>query len=229
MTSSMYKQFAIIVAAVFVFFLLAAGYFFLSAPATPTSLIDTSYDEAPQTLSEQSPEVQQRAAVPQPQYQTRGCVWEWFQVRDVGIWGERCTFNGVEWSLKKQSTDTLVLMIGEHEERRALQLFQKPNTRPIESIVNQIKEDAPAECVMQKNDIQSGPGRLVYEFVPTGALKRSFEKSTTVPPDPCGSYGISAAGQRLFEIWEGHEDVVIFLDYGPDGSLFEYETLTFIR
>lgn len=227
--SNMYKYFAYGVACVLALFTIGALYVMLVSPTELKPVFDstdiTATDIAPTpSLGQEADDV-----VPRPKYQTQGCVWEWFQIRDVGVWGERCTFNGVEWSLKKRGTDTLVLMIGEHEERRAIQLFQKPNTRPVESIVNQIAEGAPPECVMQKNDVQSGPGRLVYEFVPTGALKRSFEKSTTVPPDPCGSYGISATGQRLFEIWEGHEDVVIFLDYGPDGSLFEYETLTFIR
>ncbi len=227
--SSMYKQFAFVVAGVFALSLVVGGYFLFSAPTEQPAIVDTSYDAVPDSLSEMPQTQQSGASVPQPQYQTRGCTWEWFVIRDVGVWAERCTFNSTEWYLRAQHDAGLVLMIGNKMERRALQLFQKPRTRPIESIINQIAEGAPAECVMQKNDIQSGPGRLVYEFVPTGALKRSFEKSTEVPPDPCGSYGISASGQRLFEVWEGHEDTVIFLDYGPDGSLFEYETLTFIR
>jgi hypothetical protein len=226
--SNMYKQFAIIVAIALVFFVLVGGYFMFSKPSTTAEFVDTTEVSAPEGVNtvKADQSVSERM---KPAYQTRGCAWKWYEVRNVGIWAETCTFDSTKWYLKESAGDALVLVIGDAQARRALQLFQKPRTSGIESIVNQIAESAPKECVMQKNEIQSGPGRLVYEFAPTGALKRAFEKSTEVPADPCGSYGISAMGQRLFEVWEGHEDTVIFLDYGPDGSLFEYDSLTFIR
>lgn len=225
--SSMYKQFAVIVAIALTFFVFVGGYFMFAKPSTSAEFVETVDVQEPETT--QTVTVQDSVSERmKPTYQTQGCVWKWYEVRNVGIWAETCTFNAIPWYLK-ESGDALVLVIGDEQARRALQLFQKPRSSGIESIVNQIAEGAPKECVMQKNDIQSGPGRLVYEFAPTGALKRAFEKSTEVPADPCGSYGISAMGQRLFEIWEGHEDTVIFLDYGPDGSLFEYNSLTFIR
>lgn len=165
-----------------------------------------------------------------PTYQTQGCTWKWYQIRDIGLWAEECVFNGMRWGLSRHAEgDKLDLVVGGKVERVAVQVFQKPSPSSIESIVPQIGVDAPKACLMQKNDAQSTETRTVYEFAPTGALKRTFETSKDIPEDPCGPYGISAEGQRIFEVWKGHEDTVIFLNYGQDGSLFEYDTLTFIR
>ncbi|MFM2415172.1 MAG: hypothetical protein RI911_865, partial [Candidatus Parcubacteria bacterium] len=98
----------------------------------------------------------------------------------------------------------------------------------IDGLLQRVRGNASSLCVFQKNDAQSLPDRTVYELVPTGSLQQEFERAQDLPEDPCGPYGISAAGQRVFEVWKEHEDSVIFLNYGQDGSLFEYDTLTFI-
>lgn len=176
------------------------------------------------------PRIADTTVNPKPTYQTQGCTWKWYQIRDIGLWAEECVFNGMRWGLSRHADgDKLDLVIGGKVERVAVQVFQKPSASSIESIVPQIGVDAPKACLMQKNDAQSTETRTVYEFAPTGALKRTFETSKDIPEDPCGPFGISASGQRIFEVWEGHENTVIFLNYGQDGSLFEYETLTFIR
>lgn len=164
-----------------------------------------------------------------PKYQTHGCTWKWFQVRDLGLWAEECLFSGVKWSLRKADSDTLVLVIDNKVERPVLKLFQKPTDKSIESIGGVVGADAPSTCAFVENFAQTTPEISVYEFAPTGAQRRAFEISKEEPSDPCGPYGISASGQRIFEVWKGHEDTVIFLDYGIEGSLFEYESISFIR
>jgi hypothetical protein len=175
------------------------------------------------------------AIPPRPTYGNPGCVWEWSEAGAIGMWAEQCVFNGERWKLSRLAPATgtgLALAVDGRPQRIALQLFKKTKEQSIDAILPILHTlGVPkSECELVKNDAQSLPDRTVYEMVPTGARKQSFEKQSMqeVPEDPCGSYGVSAAGQRVFEVWTGHEEYVIFLNYGQDGSLFDYDSLSFI-
>jgi hypothetical protein len=164
-----------------------------------------------------------------PTYQTPGCTWEYFTLsKRIGLWSESCNFEGTIWTLKSTvAQDALALIINGSHERTAIQVLPKSAAQSIEVLKEKV--GGPEGCMFQKNDAQSTATRSVYELVPTGGTKRAFELSKLeLPPDPCGQYGISASGQRVFEIWSGHEDTVLFLNYGQEGSLFEYDSVRFL-
>ncbi len=86
MMSSMYKQFAYIVAAVLFCFVLVGGYLMFSTPAASLPVSDSSQIDTVAVVPSEQPVARNTRGVPQPQYQTRGCSWEWFDIRDVGLW-----------------------------------------------------------------------------------------------------------------------------------------------
>jgi hypothetical protein len=169
-----------------------------------------------------------------PTWSTAGCHWVWNETKTIGVWSETCTFNDTDWHLAPlgKGDEGFDVLASDYRMRTAIQVFTlQPGTTIDTLLPTLVQRGTPAtECVFKKNDAQSLQDRTVYELVPTGARLHRFETQgkTEVPDDPCGTYGISAEGQRIFEVWHAHPTAVLFFDYGQDGSLFDYDSLTFL-
>ncbi len=190
--------------------------------------------ESPTTVTPQveSPEVMGLVRPPQPVFNSdERCTWVWKEISGVGIWAEKCIYGADIWDHEQGTFAGFNLTNNKKVFSRELEVFIKGVDEGMDSILARLQVlGVPAtECVMEKNVAQSSALFDVFEIVPTGARQARMEASNEraeVPEDECGEYGVSANGQRFFQVFAHNPTKVIFINLGQDGSLLHIDSLT---
>jgi hypothetical protein len=185
-------------------------------------------------------------AVPaQPDHSTdsRLCVWEWQTVaaygRTVGAWTEDCNF-GERWRLAPDaSLPGFVLTIDGQASATVLHVLEKPADAPMSAVLPTLRADGVVpddeDCMMKPaastslQTLGARPRTLAFfELMPVGARLAAFEATPedAVPEPPCGDYGWSTHGLRLFQSDIRHPDLIIYMNFGEDGMQFEPRSVT---
>lgn len=180
------------------------------------------------------------AAPPMPTTSTdaSACKWEWKTGGGLGVWTERCSFNGV-WAVAYSEADRgFVLTVDGDDALVVLQSFAKAADADAASILPTLKAATKIpnddECVMEPAAPETldalGPipkTRAFFEIMPTGARNTAFEATPPdeVPEPPCGDYGFDPDGLRLFMTDTRWPDRVFYLNLGQDGTLFDLATI----
>ena len=89
----------------FIFVFVVAGVVYTGMKPAPdvTPLSDGS-DMPVEEIAHTTQEKNTSAQTP-PNYQSPGCLWKWYQLRDIGLWSEDCVYNSVPWFMKKTDDD----------------------------------------------------------------------------------------------------------------------------
>lgn len=183
------------------------------------------------------------AAEPPPQPATSTdpgrCAWEWKTVGPLGVWAEKCDLNGV-WQLEQRvGLPGFVLTVDGGDPVTVLQIFEKPGESEIGAILPELRARGyipdDDECILEPASTATlqtiGPAprtRAFYEIMPIGARRAALEATPAdeVPEPPCGEYGWSTHGTRYFMTDIGRPHLMIYVNLGQDGTMFDQKTIT---
>jgi hypothetical protein len=162
------------------------------------------------------------------------CRWEWKKGGGIGVWAERCALDTGVWELQFQSDlPGFVLTVDGKTDQTVLQVFKKPADADISAILPILRERGyiPDDefCVFKPASIRPVPRTVaLFDIRPIGARKAALDAtpSDEVPEPPCGDYGWSTHGERYFMTDIGHPEIVVYINTGQDGMMFDPTTVT---
>lgn len=114
-------------------------------------------------------------------------------------------------------------------------LFAKAETDPLNAVLPAVRAASPgsATATCQFEEMPDMAGH--YQFMPTGDARAAYDAliassggaAEPAEPDymPCGQWGPSENGQRVFTIVSGVEDRVAAIDLGSEITIFDPSTL----
>jgi hypothetical protein len=111
-------------------------------------------------------------------------------------------------------------------------LFTKSETAPLNAVLPAVRAASPdaasATCEFEEMADMVG----YYRFMPTGEARTAYDAliaSGEEAPDanyrPCGPWGPSESGQRVFTVVRGAEDRVAAIDLGSEITIYDPSTL----
>jgi hypothetical protein len=113
-------------------------------------------------------------------------------------------------------------------------LFTKAETEPLNAVLPAVRAASPgaatATCEFEETADLVGH----YQFMPTGEARAAYDAliggggaPEAAEPDymPCGVWGPSESGQRVFIVVRGAEDRVAAINLGSDITIFDASTL----
>lgn len=114
-------------------------------------------------------------------------------------------------------------------------LFAKAETAPLNAVLPAVRAASPgaatATCEFEEMADKAGH----YQFMPTGEARVAYNAliapgggtAESGEPDymPCGRWGPSESGQRVFTVVRGAEDRVAAIDLGSDITIYDSSTL----
>jgi hypothetical protein len=190
--------------------------------------------------SSPAPEPEATAAAPMPdEYRASTfaeCTWGEVQSDGVSIWSFACPGDRLVADAALPGFSREVTMPEGVSSGRAIVLFPKAETDPLNAVLPAVRAASPgaatATCEFEEMSDMVG----FYQFMPTGEARATYDAlispggdSATegAEPDymPCGVWGPSEAGQRVFTVVRGLETRVAAIDLGSDISIFDISTL----
>ncbi len=173
-------------------------------------------------------------APPVPFYATdaKACDWSWKAGQGIGLWTETCTFETGRWAVEYDAAnDWFALSVNGENPYPVVRQWRKPGG--VEVLLPDLKAkdlvlDDP-DCVFQStSEMQAPPGWSAFEVMPVGKLKASFESQPTdeIPEPPCGELGMAVDYVGFFMVHKEHQDRVVYVNLGQDGTMIDIDSLT---
>jgi hypothetical protein len=162
------------------------------------------------------------------------CTWEWKTGGGVGIWAERCDLETGVWEPRYEpNLHGFVLTVDGEDQTTILQVFEKLAAEDVAVILPTLRERGyipdDDDCVFEPDSDRPASGtRNYFTIMPTGKRQEAFEATPDdeVPEPPCGDYGWSTHGVRYFFTDSRFPEWVIYVNIGPDGTMFDATTIT---
>jgi hypothetical protein len=186
-----------------------------------------------------APDAMETSAGPQPDASIAanfpGCRWGEIQSSGVSIWSFSCEDNrfvadpALPGFVRESPTPEGMLRVP------VIVLFSKAETDPLNAVLPAVRAASPgratATCEFEEvKDMVSH-----YQFMPTGEARKTYDAlispsaDTLEPKDPdylpCGEWGPSEAGMRVFTVVQGAGDKVAGIHIPSDIPLFDVQTL----
>ena len=190
----------------------------LTAALAFLALVSTAVVHAPPPIAPQAQILTARAPAPRPAISDPSCSWVLAHSGRISAWTQSCiTPHG---QLRVVTTPQgFAAEWGARRGDPVLRGFAIDPASAPDSWARHLRSVAqiPAECTFQPL------GGMMFALVPTGARKAAYERAggTAVPPPPCGPYGISTHGQRVFTRDPAAPDLLIYVDQGSDTALVD--------
>lgn len=164
-----------------------------------------------------------------------GCTWGEVQSGGVSVWSFSCPQDRL---VADPALPGFVREVdGPDGVLRAsvIALFAKAADAPLTSVLPQVRAASPgaqtATCDFE--ELAGEPG--AWLFMPTGAARAAYDaliapgSDATEPTEadfmPCGAWGPSESGQRVFRVVPGAEDTVAGINLGSEITIFDPSTL----
>lgn len=185
------------------------------------------------------------SAPPQPEHSLdpEKCRWQWQEVQafshTVGMWTEACDLDPHQRIAPDRSLPGFVLTIGNEPVTTVIHVLKKQTDADPTSVLATLRS---AGLIPDDDDCQLRPASTaalshmgptprttaLLEIMPTGNRLAALESTPPdqVPEPPCGEYGWSTHGVRVFLSDLRHPDLIIYMNLGEDGMLFDPHTLT---
>ena len=161
------------------------------------------------------------------------CVWGEVQSAGVSVWSFACPSDRL---VADPALPGFVREVDSPEgvmRTPVIVLFTKAQTDPLNAVLPAVRSDSPgaATATCEFEEMADWVGH--YQFMPTGEALAAYDAliggsgSEAAEPDymPCGVWGPSENGQRVFTIVRGAEDRVAAIDLGSEITIFDPSTL----
>lgn len=163
------------------------------------------------------------------------CVWGEVQSAGVSVWSFTCPRD------RLVADPALPGFVREVEAPEGVAsapvivLFTKAETDPLNAVLPAVRAASPgaATATCEFEEMADLVGH--YQFMPTGEARIAYDAliasggsaSEAAEPDymPCGVWGPSESGQRVFTVVRGAEDRVAAIDLGSEITIFDPSTL----
>jgi hypothetical protein len=161
------------------------------------------------------------------------CVWGEVQSAGVSVWSFACPND------RLVADPALPGFVREMEAPEGVMrapvivLFTKAETEPLNAVLLAVRAASPgaATAACEFEEMADMVGH--YRFMPTGEARAAYDgliggsETEAAEPDymPCGVWGPSESGQRLFTVVRGAEDRVAAINLGSDVTIFDASTL----
>lgn len=163
------------------------------------------------------------------------CVWDEVRSSGVSVWSFACprdrlvgdpALPGFVREVEAPDGVTRVPVIV---------LFTKGETAPLNAVLPALRAASPgaATASCEFEELADWAGH--YQFMPTGDARATYDAliapgggtAELAEPDymPCGQWGPSESGQRVFTVVPGAEDRVAAIDVGSEITIFDPSTL----
>lgn len=162
-----------------------------------------------------------------------GCVWGEIQSGGVSVWSFTCPDDRVVADphlpgfVRETNTPEGVARAP------VIVLFAKAESEPLEPVLPAVRAASPgaATPTCDFEELPELPG--YYRFMPTGDARIAYDalvngeapEATELDYQPCGEWGPSEAGQRVFRVVRGAENIVAGINLGSEIALFDATTL----
>lgn len=185
--------------------------------------------EAPEASVEPQPDMTLAANFP-------NCTWGEVQSAGVSVWGYSCEDSRL---VADPALPGIALEFASAEgpvRSPLIVLFQKAETDPLDAVLPAVRAASPgsatATCAFEEVPDMVGH----YQFMPTGEARAAYDaliaptEDAAAPADggdylPCGEWGPSEAGMRVFTVVRGAGDKVAGIHLPSDIPHFDYRTL----
>jgi len=163
------------------------------------------------------------------------CDWGEVQFGGVSVWSFACPKDRLVADPTLPGFVREVHTAGGVQRAAVIVLFRKGETDPLNAVLPQVRAASPgaATQTFAFEEIADWVGH--YHFMPTGAAREAYDaliapgggESEAEEPDymPCGTWGPSENGSRVFTVVRGNENWVAGIDLGSEITLFDPETL----
>ncbi|MBY0563241.1 MAG: hypothetical protein K2P58_03560 [Hyphomonadaceae bacterium] len=163
------------------------------------------------------------------------CVWGEVQSAGVSVWSFACPRDrlvpdpALPGFVREVETPEGVMRAA------VIVLFTKAETDPLIAVLPAVRAASPgaATATCEFEEMADLVGH--YQFMPTGEARAAYDAliasggsaTEAAEPDymPCGVWGPSENGQRVFTVVRGAEDRVAAIDVGSDITIFDPSTL----
>ncbi len=163
------------------------------------------------------------------------CVWGEVQSAGVSVWSFACARDRL---VPDPALPGFVREVEAPEgvmRAPVIALFTKAETDPLDAVLPAVRAASPgaatANCEFEEMADLVGH----YQFMPTGEARATYDAliapggdaTGAAEPDymPCGVWGPSESGQRVFTVVRGAEDRVAAIDMGSEITIFDPSTL----
>lgn len=166
------------------------------------------------------------------------CTWGEVKGATASIWSFACGADA--GNVRLAADDALPGFVIESTDpaapgrRTAIRIFAKPADAPIDAILDAVRAASPgpqsATCAFAPAQGVDHAGRPRFMFTPVGEARAAYDLAVTsdnIPEPPCGAFGPSEAGDRVFEIIA--PDKVAYIDFGSEIQIFDASTLKVVE
>jgi hypothetical protein len=161
------------------------------------------------------------------------CVWGEVQSAGVSVWSFACPRDRL---VADPALPGFVREVDAPEgvmRAPVIVLFTKAETEPLNAVLPAVRAASPgaATATCEFEEMADLVGH--YQFMPTGEARAAYDaliggsETEAAEPDymPCGVWGPSESGQRVFTVIRGAEDRVAAINLGSDITIFDASTL----
>lgn len=163
------------------------------------------------------------------------CVWGEVQSAGVSVWSFACPHDRL---VADPALPGFVREVDAPEgvaRAPVIVLFTKAETDPVNAVLTAVRAASPgaATATCEFEEMAGLAGH--YQFMPTGEARTAYDaliapsgsETEAAAPDymPCGRWGPSESGQRVFTVVPGAEAFVAAIDLGSEISIFDPSTL----